>query len=108
MWNGFPTRAWLAALALAAAFTPADLEGMLQSVGTGASGDWDVALRAWARDRLAAGEADLHAHARERFDRALLEAALEHTGGRRTEAATRLGLGRNTVTRKLGASRKRR
>ena len=98
----------LAALAPADAITPADLEGMLQSVGTGASGDWDVALRAWARDRLAAGEADLHAHARERFDRALLEAALEHTGGRRTEAATRLGLGRNTVTRKLGASRKRR
>ena len=52
--------------------------------------------------------ARLHAQARERFDRALLEAALEHTGGRRTEAATRLGLGRNTVTRKLGASRKRR
>ena len=48
------------------------------------------------------------AQARERFDRALLEAALEHTGGRRAEAAARLGLGRNTLTRKLGPGRKRR
>ena len=39
---------------------------------------------------------------------ALLEAALAHTGGRRSEAATRLGLGRNTLTRKLGPGRKRR
>ncbi|MBP6216185.1 MAG: nitrogen regulation protein NR(I) [Luteimonas sp.] len=97
----------LAALAPADTITPADLEGMLHAAG-GAREDWDVALRAWARERLSAGETDLHAQARERFDRALLEAALEHTGGRRTEAATRLGLGRNTVTRKLGASRKRR
>ena len=32
----------------------------------------------------------------------------EHTGGRRSEAAARLGLGRNTLTRKLGTRRKRR
>ncbi|MCA0392641.1 MAG: nitrogen regulation protein NR(I) [Proteobacteria bacterium] len=97
----------LAALAPADTVTPTDLDGMLQS-GDGARDGWDDALRAWARERLSAGVADLHALARERFDRALLEAALEHTGGRRTEAATRLGLGRNTVTRKLGTSRKRR
>ena len=69
---------------------------------------WEAALAQWARDQLASGATDLHAAARERFDQVLLDAALEHTGGRRTEAATRLGLGRNTVTRKLGASRKRR
>ena len=74
----------------------------------GAREDWDVALRAWARERLSAGETDLHAQARERFDRALLEAALQVTGGRRAEAAERLGVGRNTVTRKLGPGRKRR
>ena len=69
---------------------------------------WDEALRAWASVQLERGQPQLHAHALERFERALLDAALAHTGGRRTEAAARLGLGRNTVTRKLGASRKRR
>ena len=76
--------------------------------GTATAGDWDLALAQWARAQLAAGRDDIHAQARERFDRALLEAALEHTGGRRAEAAARLGLGRNTLTRKLGAGRTRR
>ncbi|WP_457097141.1 nitrogen regulation protein NR(I) [Lysobacter sp. P5_B9] len=69
---------------------------------------WDAALAQWARAQLAAGRADIHAQARERFDRVLLDVALEHTGGRRAEAAARLGLGRNTLTRKLGTGRKRR
>ena len=51
---------------------------------------------------------DLNAQARLAFDRALLQAALTHCNGHRGEAATALGLGRNTVTRKLGASRTRR
>ncbi|MGY1518878.1 nitrogen regulation protein NR(I) [Luteimonas sp. A482] len=96
----------LAALAPADTITTADLDDMQQAGQRGAGTDWDAALRNWAREQLAAGTSDLHALARERFDRALLEAALEHTGGRRTEAATRLGLGRNTVTRKLGTSRR--
>ena len=68
---------------------------------------WDAQLAAWARAQLVLGNDRIHAQARERFDRALLEAALEHTGGRRAEAATRLGLGRNTLTRKLGPGRNR-
>ena len=69
--------------------------------------DWEAALARWAREQLAAGAAELHADARERFDRILLDAALEHTQGHRGEAAQRLGLGRNTLTRKLGPGRKR-
>ena len=46
--------------------------------------------------------------ARELFDRTLLEAALEITRGHRVEAARLLGIGRNTITRKLGSSRGRR
>ena len=69
--------------------------------------DWDQQLGQWARQALLAGVRDLHAQARTRFDQALLNAALEHTGGRRVEAAALLGVGRNTVTRKLGPGRKR-
>jgi two-component system nitrogen regulation response regulator GlnG len=57
---------------------------------------------AWTRAALASGETDVHAQARQRFDHALLSAALEHTGGHRQQAAELLGLGRNTLTRKLG------
>ncbi len=72
------------------------------------AGAWDAALAAWASARLDAGDGDLHAQARERFEQALFDAALDHTGGHRGEAAARLGLGRNTLTRRLGPGRKRR
>lgn len=72
-----------------------------------AGGDWGAALAAWARARLDAGERDLHAHARDRFEQALFDAALEHTGGHRGDAAARLGLGRNTLTRRLGRKKGR-
>ena len=69
---------------------------------------WQRQLDAWARARLAAGAQDLHAEAKRDFEQVLLQAALDHCDGHRGDAATRLGLGRNTVTRKLGASRTRR
>ena len=68
--------------------------------------EWDHALRDWAARALGGGAAGLYATARTRFDRAMLDAALSVTGGHRQHAAERLGLGRNTVTRKLGSSRK--
>ncbi|KQZ59195.1 MULTISPECIES: nitrogen regulation protein NR(I) [unclassified Lysobacter] len=98
----------LAALAPGDSIARADLDEVLSaSAAARTDDDWDARLAAWARVRLSEGAQDIHAHARERFDRALLEAALEHTGGRRSEAAARLGLGRNTLTRKLGSGRKR-
>ena len=100
----------LAALAPGETITVADLEGALDRAAAAAmpAQEWDAALSAWAKARLGEGVEGLHARARERFDRALLEAALQVTGGRRAEAAERLGVGRNTVTRKLGPGRKRR
>ncbi len=73
-----------------------------------ASFEWDHALASWVRQRLADGAEGLQAEARERFDRTLLEVALQFTQGRRAEAAQRLGVGRNTITRKLGPGRARR
>jgi two-component system nitrogen regulation response regulator GlnG len=69
---------------------------------------WESALRTWTDAQLAGDTDNLHAQARERFDRVLLDAALAAHGGHRQKAARALGLGRNTLTRKLGSSRKRR
>jgi len=77
--------------------------------GTSATTDsgWTGALQHWVRNRLEAGDPSIHAEALEQFDRVLLETALEHTGGRRAEAAARLGVGRNTLSRKLKPKRPR-
>jgi len=101
----------LAALAPGENITAGDL-GMLQAPAAASAAtppvEWDRQLGQWALQSLQAGARDLHAQARMRFEQALLNAALQHTGGRRVEAAALLGVGRNTVTRKLGPGRKRR
>ena len=88
----------------------ADLAGALPApqLADADAGSWQHQLDAWARARLAAGAQDLHAEAKRDFEAVLLQAALDHCDGHRGLAATRLGLGRNTVSRKLGASRTRR
>ncbi len=62
---------------------------------------WTEALRAWARRELASGGTDLFGRAQEELERVLIECALDQTGGQRLKAAELLGLGRNTLTRKL-------
>jgi two-component system, NtrC family, nitrogen regulation response regulator GlnG len=69
---------------------------------------WSQALANWAEAELAREAPDIHARARATLDRTLLQTALAATGGHRQQAAEKLGVGRNTLTRKLGASRKRR
>ena len=83
----------------------ADLD---DSANTPSGTDWTDALRAWALAALADGETDIHARARVALDQTLLQAALQTTAGHRQHAAAALGVGRNTLTRKLGASRTRR
>jgi two-component system, NtrC family, nitrogen regulation response regulator GlnG len=70
--------------------------------------EWPALLRQWAERELAAGRGDLHATAVAELERVLFEAALQAHGGHRQHAAEALGLGRNTLTRKLGSSRTRR
>jgi len=70
--------------------------------------DWTLGLRAWAERALASGETGIHATANAAFERVLLETALAAEHGHRQNAAKALGLGRNTITRKLGSSRKKR
>ena len=101
----------LAALAPGDTISVADLDAALRARRQRAGRDRTTgkpALAAWARERLAAGRAATCMRGRaRRLDRVLLDAALAHTQGHRGEAAARLGLGRNTVTRKLGRATRR-
>jgi len=66
-----------------------------------AATDWQSLLRQWAAMQLASGKTPLLDEAQPAFERILIDAALQHTGGRRQDAARLLGWGRNTLTRKL-------
>lgn len=46
-------------------------------------------------------ETGIYGHLMQAFERTLIERALQHTHGRRIEAAQLLGIGRNTITRKI-------
>ena len=98
----------LAALVPDETIAAKDLQQALRPAkGNEARSDWMQALAQEAAAALARGDGDIHAELRERFDRVLLETALQHTSGHRQHAAEILGLGRNTLTRKLGTSRPR-
>jgi nitrogen regulation protein len=63
---------------------------------------WCEVLAKLARQQLEDPQArNLLAPLQASFERTLIEAALEATGGHRGEAARRLGLGRNTLARKI-------
>ena len=66
-----------------------------------ASGDWESGLGRLAVKMLQDGDTEVFDVLTARFEKAVLQAALEVTRGRRVEAAQRLGIGRNTITRKL-------
>ena len=62
---------------------------------------WQQALATWAEQSLQTGETDILQTATPEFERVLLKAALNHSGGKKIAAANLLGWGRNTLTRKL-------
>ncbi|MEN9475860.1 MAG: nitrogen regulation protein, partial [Pseudomonadota bacterium] len=63
--------------------------------------DWEGALEGEVDRLLARGVPDVHGVLAQVFERILITRALAHTGGRRIEAAQALGIGRNTITRKI-------
>ena len=78
---------------------PAEVQG--QGADKRVESDWSASLARWARKELAAGRDDLLGRAQDELERVLIDCALEQTGGQRLKAAELLGLGRNTLTRKL-------
>ncbi|MDE2128797.1 MAG: nitrogen regulation protein NR(I) [Betaproteobacteria bacterium] len=63
--------------------------------------DWEAAVARVARELLQGGQAEVMDLLTQRFERAVIGAALDVTHGRRIEAAVKLGIGRNTITRKI-------
>ena len=64
-------------------------------------GDWKRALEREVSMLLTRGETGINEGLTRQFESALITKALQHTGGRRIEAAQLLGIGRNTLTRKI-------
>lgn len=64
-------------------------------------GTWQDGLRATVEAKLKEETPDLMKELTDAFETAVIETALEFTHGRRVEAASRLGIGRNTITRKI-------
>ncbi|GAB3355532.1 MULTISPECIES: nitrogen regulation protein NR(I) [Giesbergeria] len=77
--------------------TPAAGTGPELAVHSG----WEAPLEAEAQLLLASGQSDVWDVLTRRFESRLIAAALAATHGRRMEAAQRLGIGRNTITRKI-------
>ncbi len=63
--------------------------------------DWELGLASEVRSLLAAGRHDVWDCLSQRFESCLISSTLDTTHGRRMEAAQRLGIGRNTITRKI-------
>jgi two-component system nitrogen regulation response regulator GlnG len=64
-------------------------------------GDWTLPLVAEVERRLQEGVPDVMDALARDFEAAVIRTALKHTHGRRIDAATRLGVGRNTIPRKI-------
>jgi len=74
-----------------------------ETIGSGpAVADWETALREWSRARIQQGPGPIMDEATRRLESCLIDEALKATAGRRKDAAALLGIGRNTLTRKVG------
>ena len=96
---------WLTVMAAGREVLHADLPSELlqhhEASPEGAGDTWHEQLAGWANRQLAEGQSNVLRQALPLFESIMIEAALQHTGGRKAEAAELLGWGRNTLTRKL-------
>ena len=95
---------WLTVMASGRELHPGDLPPELVQPATGASQPgpgWHGPLRDWAQTELRQGRENLLGQALPGLEKTLIETALEHSNGRKREAAVMLGWGRNTLTRKM-------
>jgi two-component system nitrogen regulation response regulator GlnG len=93
---------WLTVMAPGQQVEIGDLPAELrETAAVSLATDWESALQGEVERLLARGVPDVHGMLSQVFERILISQALAHTGGRRIEAAQALGIGRNTITRKI-------
>ncbi len=93
---------WLTVMAPAAQINIEDLPPEIRTESaTPTDQNWIAALEREAGARLARGETRIMDELTNQFEKTLILKALAQTGGRRIEAANLLGIGRNTLTRKV-------
>jgi len=94
---------WLTVMAPGQNIDIADLPPELKedSSKSTAALSWQDALAAEVMDALTRDEQNILETRTNIFEKILIIKALEHTHGRRIEAANQLGMGRNTLTRKI-------
>ncbi len=95
---------WLTVMAPGQVVDVNDLPPEVRAEGVQAAATTDDWRRALAREvtgRLGRGESSIADSLTRDFETILIAKALQHTGGRRIEAANLLGIGRNTLTRKV-------
>jgi two-component system nitrogen regulation response regulator GlnG len=89
--------------------SPAGDTTLLPAVGSEArmpvaaslAGGWETVLRSEVGKLLRDGSPEVMDTMTRRFEAAVIREALDFTRGRKVEAAERLGIGRNTITRKI-------
>ncbi len=93
---------WLTVMTPTRVVEIADLPPEWREAGASAAlTDWRAALAQQVALALQRGEPNILDTLTRQFESTLITQALQHTGGRRIEAATLLGMGRNTLTRKV-------
>ncbi|HEY7656398.1 MAG TPA: nitrogen regulation protein NR(I) [Burkholderiales bacterium] len=92
---------WLTVMAPSITIEAKDLPAEVRAEAAPAGVSWVAVLEKEVEGLLARGETGVLEGLARRFEKALIAKALAHTGGRRIEASQLLGLGRNTLTRKI-------
>ncbi len=93
---------WLTVMAPGQVIDVGDLPAEFREpVSVAVASDWIAALEHEVERRLGRGETGILEMLGRQFEKSLIIKALARTGGRRIEAASLLGMGRNTITRKI-------
>ena len=96
---------WITVMASGREVHLSDLPPELGKAGTSVSdaetADWRDLLSRWAMNELVQGKHHILREATPAFEKVMIEVALQHSQGRRRDAAELLGWGRNTLTRKI-------
>ncbi|MDP2261621.1 MAG: nitrogen regulation protein NR(I) [Hydrogenophaga sp.] len=115
-WADAPPAAWTPAAAVAPAAPAVNVASLIgptsgdagpavvtpSAIASGSSSSgWETGLQAEALALLESGRTDVWDALTRRFETQLIQTALLNTRGRRIEAAHKLGIGRNTITRKI-------